>query len=215
MAHLVSVNVGTPREAPWATIGRSSIDKTSVAGPVPVRRLEGDEVSSTRHHGGPDKAVYAFAQEDLDAWGVELGLKVAPGQFGENLSTHGIDVNEAEVGSRWQVGEVLWEITSVRTPCHTFQAWQGHCGHDAGAWVKRFAAVARPGPYLRLLQEGRLQVGDEITVVHDPGHGVTVSTMFKALVTDRTLLPALLAVPDLVPEARATAKGYVRSLGRR
>lgn len=199
MSHVVSLNVGSPREAGWATIGRSSIDKTCVPGPVRVRRLglEGDQVSNTTHHGGPDQAVYAFGAEDLDAWSVELGIEVPPGQFGENLTTRGIDINEVEVGSRWQIGEVLLEVSSVRTPCATFKAWQGHCGYDAAAWVRRFAQVGRPGPYLRVLQEGLLQAGDEIEVVHEPGHGVTVSTMFRALTTDRTLLHELLVVPGL------------------
>jgi MOSC domain-containing protein YiiM len=204
VAHLVSVNVGSPREAAWASIGRSSIDKTPVTGPAWVGRsgLAGDRVSNTTYHGGPHQALYAFAVEDLGAWSEELGTDVPPGQFGENLTTTGIDVNEAEVGSRWQVGEVLLEIASVRTPCATFKAWQGHCGYDATAWVKRFAAVGRPGPYLRVLQEGRLQVGDDIEVVHEPGHGVTVSTMFRALTTDRDLLGELAVVPGLPPHVR-------------
>ena len=67
MAHLVSVNVGRPRPVGWVSLGRTSIDKAPVTGPVLVERLGlvGDEVSNRRHHGGPDKAVYAFASEDL------------------------------------------------------------------------------------------------------------------------------------------------------
>ena len=60
MATVVSVNVGTQRSAPWAAIGRTSIDKVPVTGPVAVGRLGlvGDEVSDRRHHGGPDRAVH-------------------------------------------------------------------------------------------------------------------------------------------------------------
>lgn len=211
MAHLLSVNVGRPRPAAWTTIGRTSIDKTPTAGPVMVRRLglDGDQVSNRRHHGGPDKAVYAFAAEDLDRWARELGTDLLPGQFGENLTTTGIDVNEAEIGSRWQVGEALLEITCTRTPCATFRAWQVQCGHDATGWLRRFALEARPGPYLKVLGEGHVQAGDEVTVVHEPGHGVSVSLMFRALLLDPTLLPRLLDVPDLVPEAHASATAYV------
>ena len=54
-------------------------------------------------------------------------------------------------------------------------------GYDNTAWVKRFAAVGRPGPYLKVLGEGALSAGDEIRVLHQPGHGVTVSMMFRAL----------------------------------
>jgi MOSC domain-containing protein YiiM len=206
-----SVNVGLPQQAAWAEIGRTSIDKHAVAGPVRVRRLglEGDQVSDTRHHGGPDQAVYAFAREDLDAWAERLGRAVPDGQFGENLTTAGIDVNAAEVGERWRIGTALLEVASIRTPCKDFRSWMGETGYDRTAWVKRFAAEARPGPYLRVLEEGVLAAGDRIEVEHRPGHGVTVSTMFRALVTDRTLLPELLRVEGLVDEARRKAEKYV------
>lgn len=211
-ASVISVNVGRPREAAWAGIGRTSIDKTSVTGPVHVHRLglEGDQVSDTVHHGGPDQAVYAFAREDLDHWEGELGTPIPDGQFGENLTTRGIDVNEAEIGERWQVGGVLLEVRAIRTPCNDFKMWMGRTGFDNRAWVRRFAEVARPGPYLRVLGEGTLAAGDELTVVHRPGHGVTVSTMFRALNTDHALLPRLLDVPDLLPKARERAEAYVR-----
>lgn len=35
--------------------------------------LAGDEVGDKRFHGGPDKAVYAFAREDLDLWALVGG----------------------------------------------------------------------------------------------------------------------------------------------
>ena len=206
-----SVNVGRPRVAAWAEIGRTSIDKRPLAGPVRVGRLglEGDEVSDTRHHGGVDQAVYAFSREDLDAWAATLGRDIRDGQFGENLTTEGIDVNEAEVGEHWRIGTTLLEVASIRIPCNEFKGWMGECGYDRTAWVKRFTATNRPGPYLRVVEEGVVRAGDAIDVVHRPGHGVTVSTMFRALTTERTLLPELLRVGGLVEEARVAAEKYV------
>ena len=211
---ILSVNVGRPRDATWAGIGRTSIDKRPVSGPVLARRLglEGDQVSDTRHHGGPDKAVYAFAREDLDRWADELGVEIPDGQFGENLTTRGIDVNEAEVGERWLVGDAVLEVASTRIPCNDFRTWMGRCGYDDRAWVRRFAAENRPGPYLRVLTEGHVRAGDELTVVHRPGHGVTVSTMFRALTSERSLLPELLKVDGLVAEARAKAEAFAPAL---
>jgi MOSC domain-containing protein YiiM len=208
---VISLNVGGPREAAWAGIGRTSIDKRPVAGTVPVGTLGllGDQVSDVKHHGGIDQAVYAFAREDLDAWSVELGREIRDGQFGENLTTAGIDVNEAELGERWQIGTVELEVCSVRIPCDDFKNWMGQSGYDNTAWVKRFAAVGRPGPYLRVLVEGEMTAGDELTVVHRPGHGVTVSTMFRALTTQAALLPELLRVDGLAVGARERAEQYV------
>ena len=151
-----SVNVGRPREAAWAEIGRTSIDKRPLGGQVRVGRLglEGDEVSDTRHHGGPDQAVYAFAREDLDTWEARLGREIRDGQFGENLTTEGIDVNDAEIGEHWRIGTAVLEIVSMRTPCNDFRNWMGESGYDRTAWVRRFTATNRPGPYFRVLEEG-------------------------------------------------------------
>ena len=209
-ASVLSVNVGLPRAADWAGIGRTSIDKRPVAGRVALGALGvvGDQVSDVKHHGGLDQAVYAFAREDLDFWAARLGRELRDGQFGENLTTSGIDVNEAEVGERWRIGTAELEVASVRIPCNDFKCWMAVSGHDATAWVKRFTAVGRPGPYLRVLVEGEIGAGDEITVVHRPGHGVTVSTMFRALTTEAALLPELLRVEGLVARARGRAERY-------
>lgn len=211
MAILHSVNVGLDREAPYANLGHSGMDKRPVAGRVAVRTLglDGDQVGDTKHHGGVDQAVYVFAREDLDWWATELGREIRDGMFSENLTTRGIDVNEAEVGERWRIGTAELEVASVRIPCNDFKGWMGATGYDNRAWVKRFGAIGRPGPYLRVLVEGEIGAGDEITVVHRPGHGVTVSTMYRALTTEAALLPELLQVEGLVEEARRAAEKYV------
>ena len=85
----------------------------------------------------------------------------------------------------------------------------GVSGYDDTAWVKRFAAQGRIGPYLRVLEEGVVEAGDPIEVVHRPGHGVTVTAMFRAVTTAPELLPALLQVEGLVAEAREKAERYV------
>jgi MOSC domain-containing protein YiiM len=59
-----------------------------------------------------------------------------------------------------------------------------------------------------VLTEGDIAAGDELTVVHRPGHGVTVSTMFRALTTEAALLPELLKVDGLVAQAREAAEKY-------
>jgi MOSC domain-containing protein YiiM len=211
MAQVISLNVGRPREFAWAGIGRTSIDKRPVSGPVRAHRhgLEGDQVSDTKHHGGLDQAVYAFAREDLDWWATELGHEIRDGQFAENLTTRGIDVNESEVGERWRIGTAMFEVSMVRIPCNDFKNWQRVNGFDDRAWVKRFASQGRPGPYLRVIEEGELEAGDELTVVHRPGHGVTVSTLFRALTTDRTLLPELDKIDNLAAVARCEMESFV------
>ncbi len=215
-ARLLSINIGTPVDAEWAgTLKRTAIIKHSIPGPVRVEPLgiEGDEVADTNDHGGIYQAVYAFAREDIDAWVERLGQPIPNGQFGENLTTSGIDINESLIGERWRIGSTLLEVADVRIPCNVFKNWMGLSGFDDVAWVKRFTAEARPGPYLRVVEPGLITAGDAIEVVHRPDHDVTVSTMFRAFTTDRTLMPRLLEIGDtLRPEARAAAEEYVARL---
>ncbi|MEO5652409.1 MAG: MOSC domain-containing protein [Marmoricola sp.] len=213
MGEVISVNVGAVREAAWAGIGRTAMDKQPVPGPVEVGRLglQGDDIGDKVHHGGPDQAVYAFAREELDWWEGELGREIRNGQFAENLTTSGIDVDGAEVGERWRIGTALFEVAMVRIPCNDFKSWQRLNGYDDRTWVKRFSRRARPGPYLRVLTEGQVEAGDEIVVVRQPGHGVTVSTMFQALTTEPALLVGLLRVEDLAREARRRVEVYANN----
>ncbi|WP_460846499.1 MOSC domain-containing protein [Nocardioides ultimimeridianus] len=197
------MNVGRSVEVDWAgSVGRSSIDKRPVDGPVAVGPLglEGDSVSDVDHHGGLDQAVYAYAREDLDFWVGELQQPIPPGQFGENLTTEGIGLNAAIVGTRLRIGTALLEICSIRTPCNTFKGWQGASGYDDTHWVKRFMQARRPGPYLRVLEPGLLAAGDEITIETVPGHGVSVVDLFVALNLDHSRLPELRAIEDLATE---------------
>ena len=95
--HIVAVHVGLPRKELLAGRERTTaIRKRPVRGPVRVDEagLDGDRPADPDHF-GPFHAVYAFAQEDLDLWSERLGSTVPPGMFGENLTTAGIDVNEA------------------------------------------------------------------------------------------------------------------------
>jgi MOSC domain len=102
---VVSVNVGEPREVEWAGRRvRTAIWKTPTEGRVPVERdnLLGDAQADLRVHGGPDKAVYAYASEDYRWWEGQLGAPLDPGTFGENLTTEGVELDSAVIGEVWQ-----------------------------------------------------------------------------------------------------------------
>ena len=129
-----SVNVARPVLISGMGYSRkTAIDKKPATGDVRLRRLglDGDDVGDPRYHGGVDQAVYAFAGEDLDLWSRRLGRRLPDGVFGENLTTVGIDVNEAVVGECWRVGSALLQVCSVRIPCNVFKRWLAHTGCDA------------------------------------------------------------------------------------
>lgn len=205
-ARVMSVNIGKPEGGSWTgRVGRTAIRKLGTDRPVRVLRagLAADTRSDAKYHGGPDNAVYAFAREDLDRWGRELGVVLPDGQFGENLTTHGIDVNAALIGERWRVGTALLEVAKVRTPCKVFAGFMEQTGHDATGWIKRFARDGRPGPYLRVLEEGVVQAGDPIVVEHRPDHDVSVAMLFRAITTERDLTPQVLTAEALSESVRS------------
>jgi MOSC domain-containing protein YiiM len=211
VTRIESVNVGTPQRYP-AKGGRSGIDKHPVPGavrvevPAPSRSgLAGDSICDTRHHGGPDQAVYAYAREDLDAWAAQLGRPLRAGQFGENLTTIGLDVTGAVIGERWRVGDTLvLQVTSPRIPCVTFEAQMGLAG-----WIKRFTRAGRPGAYLRVLEPGEVRAGDPVVVEGRPESPATIGLSFRALTLEPDLLAGLVDAPDLVPEMRERARRRV------
>ncbi|MCW2855071.1 MAG: hypothetical protein JWR52_686 [Marmoricola sp.] len=203
MPSVVSVNAGLPKAVPYETtsLPTTAIEKHPVPGPVAISfdGVQGNAVADTASHGDEYMRVYAYSVEDYAWWAEQLGRDLVPGQFGEQLTTEGIDLNAALVGEVWRIGTARLQIAHVRVPCLTFKGWMGHSGYDAGAWVKRFALAGRPGPYFRVLGEGHVQAGDEIVVESVPDHGVTVADLFGAVTIRPELLPRLLEVPDLKP----------------
>jgi MOSC domain-containing protein YiiM len=199
---LVSVNVGTPQQIAVRR-GRpmmSAITKQPVAGRVRVEgvNVAGDAQADLRVHGGPDKAVYAYAREDSDWWEDVLGIDVPDGMFGENLTTRGVDVSGAVIGERWRIGTVELEVCQPRQPCSKLGIRFGD-----GKMVKKFAHASRPGAYLRIVTEGELGAGDEITVLSRPAHGVTVALVSDAIFKDRGLAAQVLVAPELSEDAAA------------
>ncbi|WP_317444921.1 MOSC domain-containing protein [Streptomyces collinus] len=220
---LLSLNLGRPRPVPYTDQpeGVTGIDKQPAGQPVRVAApgpkgvgasgVAGDAVCDTRHHGGDDQAVYAYAREDLDAWERELGRPLPNGCFGENLTTEGLDVSGALIGERWKVGSgLVLEVTSGRIPCRTFQ---GHLGERG--WVKRFTRKGVTGAYLRVIEPGEIRAGDPIEIVHRPDHTVTAALQFRAVTTERELLPGLLVAGDaLHAETLAAARKYMADQAR-
>ena len=104
---VLSVNVGGVRAFDYnGRPARSAIWKSPVLGRIAAQgvNLAGDDQADRKAHGGPDKAVYAYAVEDARWWEREIGRPLAYGEFGENLTTEGVEVDDALVGERWEIG---------------------------------------------------------------------------------------------------------------
>jgi MOSC domain-containing protein YiiM len=197
---LLTVNVGDALDvAVGDRVVRTAIWKFPVDERVAVRgvNLDGDDQADRTVHGGPDKAIYAYASEDTAWWSGRTGKDLGPGAFGENLTTAGVDVSGARIGERWAVGSTLLEVRQSRMPCFKLGLRM-----DDPLFVRAFAQADRPGAYLGILEEGDVGAGDAVEVVHRPDHDVTVALMHRALLQDHALLPDLLEAPELMPQWR-------------
>ena len=192
---VLSVNVGGVRRFDYrGQPAVSAIWKSPVEGRVAAQgvNLEGDDQADRQAHGGPDKAVYAYASEDYRWWEQEIDRKLEPGQFGENLTTEGIDVTGALVGERWEIGSTMLEVSEPRVPC-----WRFAVRMEDSAFPRRFTKALRPGSYLRIVSEGDLGSGDEIRVVERPDHGLTIGDVFRIFIRDRGEAGRLLEVEQI------------------
>lgn len=200
---VLSTNVAVPFKAPGLGKRLTGIDKRpqpfiDVAAPGPNygdgSGVAGDTVGDTKHHGGAQKAVYAYEREELDHWQGVLGRDLPDGTFGENLTTTGIDLGAILINQRIGVGGAVLEVSIVRQPCRTFAAWLGERG-----WMKRFTERGQCGAYLRVIEPGRIAPGDEIVLMGRPEHDVDIATAFRAAMGDKTAAARVVEAQCLPP----------------
>lgn len=173
VVQIFSVNVGEERPIQnGKSSGRSGIFKLPAEGPVLVHYggLAEDRISDTENHGGLDQAVYLYGAPDYEWWSGELSRDIAPGTFGENLTVGGLQSASASIGDRFRVGSAVLEVTAPRIPCATLSSRMGD-----PSFVKRFREAERPGLYCRVIREGEVREGEEVS--YEPYSGATVGAV--------------------------------------
>jgi MOSC domain-containing protein YiiM len=201
---LLSVNVGRPQTVQWH--GRrvtSAIWKEPIDGPVTIQgvNLAGDDQADRRVHGGPDKAVYAYAIEDYNWWATSIG-PLKPATFGENLTTAAIDLNASHIGDRWHIGSATLEVSQPRQPCFKL----GIRMND-DRFPGKFALARRPGLYLRIISEGAVEAGDTIEVDPTERPAIQIASLVQDDIAQEVLHQAVndTRVPDSWRQAAARA----------
>ena len=174
MATLLSVNVGLPKDVAWQ--GRTvhtGIWKRPVEGPRMVRRLniDGDGQGDLNGHGGEQRAVLVYQIESYRHWREHFGNDDFEfGQFGENFTIDGLPDDEVCIGDRYRIGEAEFEVTQPRVTCFRVGMRMGQPELPA-----LLVAHHRPGFYLRVINEGRVQAGDEIVRTRVGQHALSVA----------------------------------------
>ncbi|MDQ0484382.1 MOSC domain-containing protein [Guptibacillus hwajinpoensis] len=180
---LLSVNVGKPIETDYKGKNiETGIYKQPVSEKVYVSReqVEGDGQADLVHHGGSEKAICVYPIEHYSYWEEKLQRQLKPGAFGENFTVSGLDEKEALIGDIYKIGETRVQVSLPRQPCfklakkfevdnmHLFVMENGYSGY-----------------YLRVLEEGYVKEGDDVTVEYRPTHGVTVALINRLTYHDK------------------------------
>jgi ferredoxin-NADP reductase/MOSC domain-containing protein YiiM len=164
MGRLLSVNVGLPRDVTWqGKTVHTGIWKAPVKGSRMVRRLniDGDGQGDLAGHGGEHRAVLVYQHDSYRYWQNQLDRTgFAYGQFGENFTVDGLSDAEVCIGDRYRIGGALFEVTQPRVTCYRAGIRMNE-PEMAALLVKH----GRPGFYFRVLEEGEVEAGDEITRV--------------------------------------------------
>ena len=206
MPHLISVNVGLPRDIGWqGQTVHTGIWKLPVSGRVNVRRLnvDGDSQGDLAGHGGEYRAVLVYQLDSYRYWERELGRNdFSNGQFGENFTVEGMADSEVCIGDRYRIGTATFEVTQPRVTCYRL-----------GIRMKepRMAALLvahhRPGFYFRVIEEGSVGAGDEIVKTADGPEGLTIEQVDALLYLpghERKDMERALRIPALSPGWRVS-----------
>lgn len=140
----------------------TGIFKSPIEGPIAVSTLglAGDIQVDRRVHGGTEKALYHYPVENYAVLRQALPhLKTAfvPGSIGENLSTHGIDEDSVHIGDIFSVGSALLQVSQPRRPC-----WKVNHKYGNGHISALLMSEGISGWYYRVLEEGKIALGDSI-----------------------------------------------------
>jgi MOSC domain-containing protein YiiM len=114
--------------------------------------LEGDA------HGGPwHRQLSLLALESIRKM-QDLGLKVRPGSFAENITTEGLNLPELPIGTRLRLGsEALVEVTQIGKVCHDRCAIYRLAGD---------CVMPKEGIFVRILKGGPVRPGDQIEILN-------------------------------------------------
>ena len=205
-AHLLSVNVGLPRDISWrGKTVHTAVWKEPVQGRRMVRRLNilGDGQGDLAGHGGEHRAVFVYQIDSYSYWQKQLGRSdFVHGQFGENFTVDGLSDQEVCIGDRYRVGGALFEVTQPRVTCYRVGIRM-----NEPQMAALLVAHDRPGFYFRVLEEGEVEAGDEVVQVSVGPERMTVSGINALLYKpghSRDQLERALRIPALSAGWRAS-----------
>ncbi|MDD1059848.1 MOSC and FAD-binding oxidoreductase domain-containing protein [Streptomyces cocklensis] len=190
-----------PKDVPWhGKTVHTGVYKQTVAGPRMVRRLniDGDGQGDLGGHGGEQRAVLVYQLDSYRFWEKKLGRdELAPGAFGENFTVDGLPDDEVCIGDRYRIGGALFEVTQPRVTCYRVGLRMGEPQMAA-----LLVAHHRPGFYLRVIEEGEVEAGQDIVKESTGPEAMSVEELDRVLYLPghtREQVERALRIPALSP----------------
>ena len=113
-----------------------------------ARLVEEWGIEGDAHVGKWHRQVSMLSFEKIEAFR-EKGADVDFGAFGENLVVEGFDLSKVPVGTKFQIGEAILELTQIGKECHS------HC---AIYKVMGDCIMPREGVFTRVLKGGEIKM---------------------------------------------------------
>ena len=136
-----------------------------------------DTIADRRVHGGVFKACYLYSSDNYPYWKEKYPhLDWKWGMFGENLTVDGLDESQLRIGSIYELGTALVQITQRREPCYKLGYRFGN--QDI---LSEFIEHGCPGTYVRILKTGQVKNGDELKLVEASESPLTTKQFYKLL----------------------------------
>ncbi|MDV7186797.1 MOSC domain-containing protein [Lutibacter sp. TH_r2] len=175
---VVSVNIGEKRSINYkGKIIETGIFKNPIEGAIFLGEtdVENDAVIDRRYHGGIEKAVYAYSENHYRYWR-ELypNIDLHFGLMGENLTISNLEETEIYVGSQYKLGETIIEVTKPREPCIKLGLVFG-----TQKILKQFWNSTKSGVYFKVLQTGKVQVGDQLILLKLANNSSTIAEVYE------------------------------------
>ena len=151
-------------------MSRGGIPKLPVAEAVATPLgFDGDLHNNPTIHGGPQKALLWITSEGIEEL-TAAGFPLYAGALGENVTTRGIDRRGWRSGQRWRIGEVVIELTRMRTPCKTIAVYGTGIAEAVYDADVKAGDAASPrwglsGFYAAVVQPGTIRAGDAVALV--------------------------------------------------
>ncbi|QVL46169.1 MAG: MOSC domain-containing protein [Methylophilaceae bacterium] len=198
---LISVNISQPEpiEINGDTV-LTGINKLPQTKRIWLNKINlvGDGQADLTVHGGEFQAVYSYPVEHYAHWQQCLAKDALPyGTFGENFTVSGLLETDVYVGDMFKVGGAVIQATMPRIPCFKLANKLNNT-----AIIKDFLWSGYSGFYHKVIEEGEVGAGDEITLLAREADSISIRAalgLYKLNEGDANALSHALTIKSLAP----------------